>query len=75
MGGEQPFLKAKVEVLPPLTTNNEEEVEALKRSVHGLIQEALAIMPNVPPEVRMAVLSNNNPVQLTYFLGSVLISA
>lgn len=69
---ELPFLKAKVEVLPALTTNNEEEVEALKRSVHGLIQEALAIMPNVPPEIRAAVLSNNDPVQLTYFLASVL---
>ncbi len=69
---EQPFLKAKVEILPELIVKDEEEVEALKRSVQGLIQEALAMLPNVPQEIRMAVLANNDPVQLTYFLASVL---
>ena len=69
---EQPFLKAKVEPLPELTVTDEEEVEALKRNIQGLIQEALAMLPNVPPEVRMAVMSQNNPVQLSYFLASVL---
>lgn len=69
---EQPFFKAKVETLPDLIVKDEEEVEALKRSVQGLIQEALAMLPNVPPEIRMAVLANNDPVQLAYFLASVL---
>jgi ATP-dependent Lon protease len=69
---EQPFLKAKVETLSDLTVSDEEEVEALKRNIQGLIQEALAMLPNVPPEVRMAVMSQNNPVQLSYFLASVL---
>jgi len=69
---EEPYLKAKVEVLPDLKTEDEEEVEALKRNIQGLIQEALAMLPNVPPEVRMAVMSQNNPVQLSYFLASVL---
>jgi ATP-dependent Lon protease len=69
---EQPYLKAKVEVLPHLTIKDNEEVEALKRNIQGMIQEALALLPQVPPEVRSAVLSQNNPVQLAYFLGSVL---
>ena len=69
---EEPFLKAKVEILPELTIKDKEEVEALKRNVHGLVQQALTMLPNVPPEIRMAVLSNNDPVQLAYFLGSVL---
>jgi len=69
---EQPFLKAKVEILPDLKVDDEEEVEALKRNIQGMIQEALAMLPNVPPEVRMAVMSQNNPVQLSYFLASVL---
>ncbi len=30
------------------------------------------MLPNVPPEVRMAVMSQNDPVQMSYFLGSVL---
>lgn len=69
---EEPYLKAKVEVLPELIVVDEEEVEALKRNVQGMIQEALAMLPQVPPEVRAAVLSQNNPVQISYFLASVL---
>jgi ATP-dependent Lon protease len=69
---EEPYLKAKVEILPALTIEDKDEVEALKRNVQGQIQQALTMLPNVPPEIRMAVLSNNDPVQLAYFLGSVL---
>ncbi len=69
---EQPFLKAQIEILPELKIINNEEVEALKRAIKGLIQEALAMLPQVPPEVRMAVMSQDDPVQLSYFLGSVL---
>jgi ATP-dependent Lon protease len=69
---EQPFLKAKVEILPELKIVDNEEVEALKRNIHGMIQEALTMLPQVPPEVRMAVMSQNDPIQLSYFLASVL---
>ncbi len=70
--GEEPFLKAKVEVLPDLEIEDNTEVEALKRNIQNLVQQALAMLPQVPPEVRMAVMSQNNPVQLSYFLASVL---
>jgi ATP-dependent Lon protease len=69
---EEPFLKAKVEVLPDLVIVEKEEVEALKRNIQGLVQEALAMLPQVPPEIRMAVTSQTNAVQLSYFLASVL---
>src|SRR6478672_485138 len=69
---EQPFLKAKVEILPELRRVDNEEIEALKRNIQGMIQQALALLPQVPPEVRMAVMSQDNPVQLAYFLASVL---
>lgn len=69
---EQPFIKAKVEVLPDLTVADNENVEALKRNIQGLVQEALAMLPQVPPEIRMAVTAQTNPVQLSYFLASVL---
>jgi ATP-dependent Lon protease len=69
---EQPYLKAKIQVLGDLRTVDEEEVEALKRNIQGMIQQALALLPQVPPEVRMAVMSQQNPVQLSYFLASVL---
>lgn len=70
--GEQPYLKAKVQILPELTKTDDEEVEALKRNIQGMIHEALALLPQVPPEIRMAVTSQENPVQLSYFLASVL---
>jgi ATP-dependent Lon protease len=69
---EQPFLRARVRILPPAKTVDAEEVEAIKRNVQALIQQALALLPQVPPEVRMAVMGANDPVQLAYFLGSVL---
>ena len=69
---EQPYLKAKVQILTELVRKDEEEIEALKRNIQGMIQEALALLPQVPPEVRMAVTSQENPVQLAYFLASVL---
>src|SRR5687768_1238970 len=37
-----------------------------------MIQEALALLPNVPAEVRIVVLSSVDPVRLAYFLGSIL---
>ena len=69
---EQPYLKAKIKILPELRRVDDEEIEALKRNIQGMIQEALALLPQVPPEVRMAVMSQDNPVQLSYFLASVM---
>ncbi|MGI8654814.1 MAG: endopeptidase La [Pyrinomonadaceae bacterium] len=69
---EQPFLRARVEILPHLEVQDASEVEATKRNVQALIQQALAIMPQVPAEVRGAILGADDPVQLAYFLGSVL---
>src|SRR6267378_6518014 len=68
----EPFLRARVQILPELEVKNKEEVEAAKRNVQSLIQQALAYLPQVPPEVRMMVLSAEDPVRLAYFLGSIL---
>jgi len=70
--GEQPYLKAKIAILPDLRRIDDEEIEALKRNIQGMITEALALLPQVPPEIRVAVTSQENPVQLAYFLASVL---
>ncbi|HEV7858834.1 MAG TPA: endopeptidase La [Pyrinomonadaceae bacterium] len=69
---EQPFLRARVQILPPLRVENADEVEAVKRNVQALIQQALAMLPQVPPEVRAAVMAANDPIRLAYFLASVL---
>ena len=69
---DQPHLRAKVRTLPELVRGDEEEIEALRRNIQQLIQQALALLPNVPPEVRMAVMTQTDPVQISYFLASVL---
>src|SRR5437016_5203098 len=68
----EPFLRARAQILPELEVKNNDEVEAAKRNVQQLIQQALAYLPQVPPEVRMMVLSADDPVRLAYFLGSIL---
>jgi ATP-dependent Lon protease len=67
-----PHLRARVQILAPLEVEDAEEVEALKRNVQTLIERALALMPSVPPEVRAAVLNTQDPVQVAYFLASIL---
>ena len=64
--------RPEVQILPELRRVDEEEIEALKRNIQGMIQEALTLLPQVPPEMRMAVTTQEDPVQLSYFLASVL---
>jgi len=69
---EDPYMRAKVEILPEPRTVDPEQVEAAKRNLQQMIQEALTLLPSVPPEVRIAVLGSVDPVRLSYFLGSIL---
>ncbi len=69
---EEPGLRALVEILPEVKIVEADEVEATRRNVQAMIQEALALLPGVPPEVRVAILGSVEPVRLAYFLGSIL---
>jgi ATP-dependent Lon protease len=69
---QEPFLRARVKILAEPQVRDAEQVEAAKRNVQSLIQQALALLPQVPPEVRMAVLAADDAVRLAYFLGSIL---
>ena len=69
---QDPHLRAVVEILPPPRTVDAEQVEATKRNLQQMINEALALLPNVPPEVRVAVLGSVEPTRLSYFLASIL---
>ncbi len=66
------YLRAVVEILPDVLIKDPEEVEATKRNVQAMVQEALALLPGVPPEVRVAMMGSVEPVRLAYFLGSIL---
>jgi ATP-dependent Lon protease len=69
---EQPFMRARVQIMPPLVVVDQDAVEATKRNLQSLLQQALAMLPQVPPEVRTAVLTADDPIRLSYFLASVL---
>ena len=69
---EDPFLRAEVEILPEPTIVDSDQVEAAKRNVQQMVQEAMSLLPNIPPEVRIAVLGSVEAVRLCYFLASVL---
>jgi ATP-dependent Lon protease len=69
---EDPYPRAVVQILPDVSIKDAEEVEAIKRNVQALVQEALALLPGVPPEVRVAMMGSVEPVRLAYFLGSIL---
>jgi len=69
---QDPYLRAVVQILPEVQVKDPEEVEATKRNVQAMVQEALALLPGVPPEVRVAMLGSVEPVRLAYFLGSIL---
>src|SRR5687768_3785932 len=53
---EDPMLRALVEILPEPRVVETETVEAMKRNLQQMIQEAMALLPNIPPEVRIAVI-------------------
>ncbi len=67
-----PHIRARVRIIPTPTVRDPDAVEALTRNVQSLVQRALAMLPEIPSEVRNSVLSANDPVQLAYFLGSIL---
>ncbi|MBC7930656.1 MAG: endopeptidase La [Rubrivivax sp.] len=67
-----PHLRAQVHALPAPLKRDDETVEALMRNLQSLVQRALAMLPEIPPEIRGSILSTNDPVQLAYFLGSIL---
>ena len=69
---QDPYMRALVQILPEPHVIDPEEIEAARRNLQEMIQQALSLLPNVPPEVRVAVLGSVDAVRLAYFLGSIL---
>ena len=69
---QTPYFRARVELLPEPAREHTPEVEALQRNINAMVQKALTLLPNVPPEIRSIILGAEDSVRLAYFLGSVL---
>ncbi|MBV6458444.1 MAG: Lon protease 2 [Fimbriimonadaceae bacterium] len=51
---EEPYLRARIEIIdePTVPEDKTEEVEALRRSISGLFEQAIRLSPNLPDELR-----------------------
>jgi ATP-dependent Lon protease len=68
----EPYLTARVRLAPvPEETNT--EIEAMRRAILELSARAIQLaQPNAPIEVTQMLAENEEPLQLTYLIGSVL---
>ncbi len=68
----EPYLMARVRLAPvPEETNT--EIEAMRRAILELSARAIQLaQPNAPIEVTQMLAENEEPLQLTYLIGSVL---
>lgn len=59
----EPYLKAKVEIIaePEVPAEEAEEVEALRRSVAALFEQAVRLAPNLPEELASLTTSVSEP--------------
>ena len=69
---ESGYLKARVQILSDPVREETPEVEALRRNINALVGKALALLPNVPNEIRNVMVGADDSVRLAYFLGSIL---
>lgn len=60
---EEPYLRARVELIdePATEGHSEEELEALKRSVSALFDQAIRLSPGLPDELRSLTQAVNEP--------------
>lgn len=51
---EEPYLRAKVEIIeePPIPENQQEEIEALRRTIVQLFDKAVSLAPQLPDELK-----------------------
>jgi ATP-dependent Lon protease len=69
---ETGYLKARIQIIEDPVREDTPEVEALRRNINALVGKALALLPNVPNEIRNIMVGAEDSVRLAYFLGSIL---
>jgi ATP-dependent Lon protease len=68
----EPYLLARVR-LAPVPEESNTEIEAMRRAILELSARAIQLaQPNAPVEVTQMLAENEEPLQLTYLIGSVL---
>jgi ATP-dependent Lon protease len=67
--GEEPYLKARVSVLPD-EIEESLEVEALMRNAVDLLRRLVSLVSQLPDELLMAAINLDDPRQLVYFIAT-----
>jgi ATP-dependent Lon protease len=69
---QEPYLKAKIEVIPELEEQGDLEVEALSRNTIELFQRLISLVSYLPNELMVAVLNTDEPRQLAYLVANAV---
>jgi len=68
----EPYLKAKIEVIPDEEEEESLEVEALSRNTMELFQRLVSLVSYLPSELMVAVLNTEAPRQLAYVVANAV---
>jgi len=68
----QPFLRARVEVLPDLIDSRDTELEALVRNAQDLFRNVVARSPQLSDDLQTVVLNIEDPGRLADFIAGTL---
>jgi ATP-dependent Lon protease len=68
----EPYLKAKIEVIPDVEEEGDLEVEALSRNTMELFQRLISLVSYLPNELMVAVLNTDEPRQLAYLVANAV---
>jgi len=69
---KEPYLKAKIEVVPDQGDDESLEVEALSRNTIELFQRLVSLVSYLPNELMVAVLNTDEPRQLAYLVANAV---
>ncbi|NIN67327.1 MAG: AAA family ATPase, partial [Anaerolineae bacterium] len=68
----EPYLKARIEIIPDDEGEESLEVEALSRNTIELFQRLVSLVSYLPSELTVAVLNADEPRQLVYMVASAV---
>jgi ATP-dependent Lon protease len=68
----EPYLKAKIEVIPDEEEEGSLELEALSRNTIELFQRLVSLVSYLPSELTVAVLNADDPLALAYMVASAV---
>lgn len=67
---EEPYLKAKIELMPETVEEEDLELEALARNVRGQFEHIAEMVPSIPQELVASISNLDDPLQTVYTVAN-----